>query len=102
MTLVLPLTMFYINPMNQIDFKPSGICARKITIILDDKNRVTDLGFVGGCDGNHKGLTALIKGMTADEAIERLSGIRCGFRKTSCPDQVAVALKNAKIQIEGK
>lgn len=63
--------------------------------MLDDDNKVRDLSFVGGCDGNHKGLRALIKGMTADEAIERLSGITCGFRPTSCPDQVAVALKQA-------
>ena len=81
--------------MRQIEFTPRGICARSITIMLDDDNKVQDLSFVGGCDGNHKGLRALIKGMTADEAIERLSGITCGFRPTSCPDQVAVALKQA-------
>lgn len=81
--------------MRTIEFKPSGICAGHITIVLDDQERVQDLSFVGGCDGNHKGLTALIKGMTADEAISRLSGIRCGYKQTSCPDQVAVALKQA-------
>jgi len=82
--------------MKEIDFKPSGVCARNIRIVLDDEDRVQDLQFVGGCDGNHKGLNALIRGMKADEAIERLSGIRCGFRSTSCPDQVAVALKQAR------
>lgn len=81
--------------MRQIDFTPSGICARKISIVLDDQNRIQDLSFVGGCDGNHKGLTALIKGMPAEEAVERLSGITCGFKKSSCPDQVAVALRQA-------
>ncbi|MCQ2412153.1 MAG: TIGR03905 family TSCPD domain-containing protein [Sphaerochaetaceae bacterium] len=81
--------------MREINFTPSGICARHITIVLDDNNVVQDLAFMGGCDGNHKGLTALIKGMTADEAIQRLSGICCGPRRTSCPDQVAVALKEA-------
>ena len=81
--------------MRTIEFKPSGICAGHITIILDDEERVQDLSFVGGCDGNHKGLRALIKGMKADEAIERLSGITCGYKKTSCPDQVAVALRQA-------
>ena len=60
--------------MRTIEFKPSGICAGHITIVLDDEERVQDLSFIGGCDGNHKGLTALIKGMTADEAIARLSG----------------------------
>lgn len=79
--------------MRTIEFEPKGICARKITVVLDDQDRVQDLSFVGGCDGNHKGLTALMKGMTASEVIERLSGIKCGFKQTSCPDQVAVALK---------
>ena len=81
--------------MRTIEFEPNGICARHITVVLDDNGRVMDLSFVGGCDGNHKGLTALVKGMTAEEVISRLSGIRCGFRQTSCPDQVAVALKQA-------
>ena len=79
--------------MRTIEFEPKGICARRITVVLDDQDRVQDLSFVGGCDGNHKGLTALMKGMTASEVIERLSGIKCGFKQTSCPDQVAVALK---------
>lgn len=79
--------------MKTIEFTPSGICARHITIILDDDNRVQDLSFVGGCDGNHKGLAALIKGMTAEEAEKRLAGITCGFKRTSCPDQVSVALR---------
>ncbi|MBO4718099.1 MAG: TIGR03905 family TSCPD domain-containing protein [Spirochaetales bacterium] len=79
--------------MRTIEFEPKGICARKITVVLDDQDRVQDLSFVGGCDGNHKGLTALMKGMTASEVIDRLSGIKCGFKQTSCPDQVAVALK---------
>ena len=61
------------------------------------ENRVQELRFVGGCDGNHKGLNALVKGMKAEEAIERLSGITCGFRPTSCPDQVAVALRQANL-----
>ena len=81
--------------MNTIEFTPSGICARHITIILDDENRVQDLSFVGGCDGNHKGLNALVKGMTAEEAEKRLAGITCGFKRTSCPDQVSVALAKA-------
>ena len=83
--------------MKEIDFTPRGICARNIKITLDDENRVQELRFVGGCDGNHKGLNALMKGMKAEEAIERLSGITCGFRPTSCPDQVAVALRQANL-----
>ena len=83
--------------MKEIDFTPRGICARNIKITMDDENRVQELRFVGGCDGNHKGLNALVKGMKAEEAIERLSGITCGFRPTSCPDQVAVALRQANL-----
>ena len=79
--------------MKKIEFTPSGICARQITIILDDDNRVQNLSFAGGCDGNHKGLAALIKGMPAEEAAKRLEGITCGFKRTSCPDQVSVALR---------
>lgn len=79
--------------MKKIDFTPSGICARHITVTLDDNDIVQSAEFVGGCDGNHKGLNALIKGMKASEAIQRLEGIRCGFRSTSCPDQLAQALK---------
>ena len=81
--------------MRTIEFEPKGICAKQITVVLDDQDRVQDLSFVGGCDGNHKGLTALVKGMKADEVIDRLSGIRCGFKQSSCPDQVAVALRQA-------
>ena len=81
--------------MRTIEFEPKGICARHITIVLDDQDRVQDLSFVGGCDGNHKGLTALVRGMKAQEAIDRLSGIKCGFKQSSCPDQVAVALRQA-------
>ena len=81
--------------MRTIEFEPKGICARQITIVLDDQDRVQDLSFVGGCDGNHKGLTALVRGMKAQEAMERLSGIKCGFKQSSCPDQVAVALRQA-------
>ena len=81
--------------MRTIEFEPKGICARHITIVLDDQDRVQDLSFVGGCDGNHKGLTALVRGMNAQEAMDRLSGIKCGFKQSSCPDQVAVALRQA-------
>ena len=81
--------------MRTIEYEPKGICARQITIVLDDQDKVQDLSFVGGCDGNHKGLTALVKGLTATEVMDRLSGIRCGFKQSSCPDQVAEALKKA-------
>ncbi|MBR6308364.1 MAG: TIGR03905 family TSCPD domain-containing protein [Lachnospiraceae bacterium] len=73
-------------------FKPTGICAIGIDFeVVDD--RVYDVRFTGGCDGNHKGLAALIEGMPVQEAIDRLSGITCGPRSTSCPDQLARALQ---------
>ncbi len=76
-------------------YKPIGICASDIDFEVEN-NVVKNVAFTGGCNGNHKGLNALIQGMSVDEAIERLSGITCGFRNTSCPDQLACALKAYK------
>ncbi len=76
-------------------YTPKGICAVDIDFEVED-GKVKNVKFTGGCDGNHKGLNALIKGMDIDEAIERLSGITCGPRPTSCPDQLAQALKDYK------
>ncbi len=78
-------------------YTPKGICAVDINFEVED-NIVKSVVFTGGCDGNHKGLNALVKGMSVDEAIERLSGITCGPRSTSCPDQFAQALKAYKAQ----
>ena len=77
-------------------FTPRGICAREIMVDVDEQGVIRDLQIVGGCDGNHKGLAALVKGMKAQEAVERLKGISCGPRPTSCPDQLAQALKSAQ------
>lgn len=74
-------------------YKPSGICARMIEYTLDDNNTILDVQFTGGCHGNTQGLSALVKGMKADEVIECLEGINCGGKGTSCPDQLAKALK---------
>lgn len=76
-------------------YRPSGTCSRKIEIELEG-DRIREVRFEGGCSGNLKGLGALTAGMTVDEVIERLSGIRCGFKKTSCPDQLASALRAYK------
>ena len=73
-------------------YVPKGICAVGIDFEVVD-GKVENVVFTGGCDGNHKGLNALIKGMKVEEAIERLSGITCGPRATSCPDQLAKALE---------
>ncbi|MDD2231295.1 MAG: TIGR03905 family TSCPD domain-containing protein [Sphaerochaetaceae bacterium] len=79
--------------MRTIVYKPHGICAFEIMIDIDDDDTVQAVRFAGGCDGNHKGLDALCRGMKADEVVKRLEGIKCGYKSTSCPDQLAKALK---------
>lgn len=74
-------------------FRPRGICAQEMTVELDDQGIIRDLKILGGCDGNHKGISALVRGMKAQEAVERLKGISCGPRSTSCPDQLALGLE---------
>ena len=81
--------------MEHIDYKTQGVCARSIEIDVEN-NVIQNVRFIGGCSGNTQGVAALVKGMSVDEAIERLSGIKCGFKATSCPDQLAKALKEAK------
>lgn len=77
-------------------YKAHGTCAHQIDIELNDDNTIADAKFYGGCDGNHKGIVALIKGQKIDDVIDRLQGIKCGFKKTSCPDQLAQALIEIK------
>lgn len=79
--------------MEQFIYKTKGVCSREIEIQLEG-NIIKEAKFVGGCSGNTQGISALVKGMTVDEAISRLEGIRCGFKSTSCPDQLATALKS--------
>ena len=78
--------------MEKIIYSPKGVCSRQIEVEIDE-DTIVSCKFVGGCSGNTQGLCALIKGMKVQEAISRLEGIRCGFRPTSCPDQLACALK---------
>jgi len=74
------------------EVRPSGVCARLITFdVVDDK--VTNVMFFGGCPGNAKGISALVEGRNVDEIISLLDGIQCGRKPTSCPDQLAQALK---------
>ena len=75
-------------------FKPHGVCARGISFDIED-NIVKNIKFSGGCSGNTQGVAKLAEGMTAEEIISRLSGIRCGFKGTSCPDQLAKAVAEA-------
>ncbi len=71
-----------------------GVCSRQITVELDG-DIIKEVTFLGGCNGNTQGVAALVEGMNAFEAIEKLKGIRCGGRATSCPDQLAIALEQA-------
>lgn len=75
-----------------ITYKPHGVCSRKMTIDVED-GIVKSLEVVGGCSGNLQGITHLVEGMKVEDVITRLEGIRCGFKSTSCPDQLAQALK---------
>lgn len=78
-----------------LTYKTSGTCSRKIFLEIED-DILQDVRFEGGCNGNLKGISSLVQGMQIDDIIEKLSGIRCGFRSTSCPDQLARALKAYK------
>jgi uncharacterized protein (TIGR03905 family) len=80
--------------MTEFQFTPRGVCSRKIELVLDG-DLIKEVRFQGGCAGNTAGVAALVKGMRAEEAISRLAGIRCGFKPTSCPDQLARALTAA-------
>ena len=75
-------------------YKTKGVCASAVSFDLVD-GKITGAKFTGGCSGNTQGVCALVEGMDAKEAIKRLSGIRCGFKPTSCPDQLAKALQEA-------
>ena len=76
-------------------YKPQGVCSREIHLEVEG-DIVKSVQFVGGCSGNTQGVAALVQGMNVDEAIRRLEGIKCGPKSTSCPDQLAQALKAAK------
>lgn len=76
-------------------YYPSGVCTQMMNIDLDGRT-IKDIQFIGGCSGNTSGIASLLRGMDIDFAIERLEGIKCGFKDTSCPDQLAKALRQYK------
>ena len=76
------------------EYKTKGTCSQKIFFDIED-NKVKNVQFIGGCNGNLKGICQLLTGMKAEDAIARLDGTLCGFRSTSCPDQIAKNLKKA-------
>lgn len=78
----------------QYEYKTKGTCSRSILFDIED-GKVKNISFLGGCHGNLQGISALAEGADAQELIKKLSGIRCGMKPTSCPDQLAQALKEA-------
>ena len=78
--------------MDKIVITPKGVCSSKI-IIEVEKDMILDVTFTGGCPGNTVGVANLLKGMKIDDAISRLEGIKCGFKNTSCPNELAKGLK---------
>ena len=79
----------------QYTYKTKGTCSQMISFEIED-GKVKNVQFFGGCNGNLKGIAALVEGMDAQEVISRVEGIKCGMKATSCPDQLAQALKAAK------
>ena len=76
----------------KITYKPRGVCSRLMEIEIED-GKIASVQVTGGCNGNLKGISRLLVGMEVDEAIRRMEGIRCGFKSTSCPDQLSIALR---------
>ena len=79
------------------EYKTKGTCSQMIFFDVKD-NKLTDVKFMGGCNGNLKGIAKLVEGMDIDDVIARVEGVTCGMKKTSCPDQLAQALKAYKEQ----
>lgn len=79
----------------KIERKNSGTCSRSVCFDINEEHIVTNVSFLGGCNGNLKGIASLCEGQKAEDIINRCKGIRCGFKSTSCPDQLAIALEEA-------
>ncbi len=79
-------------------YRPKGVCSQQMDIEVDG-GKLVSLRVLGGCSGNLQGISKLVEGMEIDEVISRLEGINCGFKKTSCPDQLAKALREYKEQL---
>lgn len=78
----------------QYEYKTKGTCSQRILFEIQD-GKVHNVQFIGGCNGNLQGISKLVEGMSVDSVIERIEGIHCGFKPTSCPDQLAKALREA-------
>ena len=84
--------------MTTYTYRPKGVCSQQMNITVED-GKIRDLEVIGGCDGNLKGIAKLVAGMPVDKVISLLEGIRCGYKSTSCPDQLAKALKQMKAEM---
>jgi uncharacterized protein (TIGR03905 family) len=82
--------------MKHVVYHTTGTCSQQIDLDIDDEGRVQNVQFIGGCNGNLQGIARLVNGMKVEEVKERLGGIRCGYKNTSCPDQLARALEQAE------
>lgn len=80
--------------MPHITYTTKGTCAKKIEIEIGEDNIIQEVKFLGGCSGNTSGISSLVKGMKVEDIIKKLDGIKCGFKDTSCPDQLSKALKD--------
>ena len=81
-----------------MEYTPHGVCSQHIHVEVDDNGTIHNVEFIGGCSGNTQGVARLVEGMNIQDAISRMEGIRCGFKTTSCPDQLAQALKQIQAQ----
>ncbi|MBR5655504.1 MAG: TIGR03905 family TSCPD domain-containing protein [Prevotella sp.] len=82
--------------VKHIQYETSGTCSRLIDVTADENNIIQQVFFLGGCNGNLQGISSLIRGQHIDDVISKIEGIRCGSKDTSCPDQLAKALKQLK------
>ena len=82
--------------MKKFSYKPRGVCSREIIVEVDDNDIIQNVKFIGGCNGNTSGISRLVSGMKVDDVIEKLQNVDCNGRGTSCPDQLAQALKLTK------
>jgi len=78
--------------MKSISYKTTGTCSELINLTVDDNDCISEVSFVGGCNGNLQGICSLIRGMNVNDVKERLNGIRCGYKSTICPDQLCRAI----------
>lgn len=79
--------------MKTLSYQTQGTCSKLINVAINDDGLVADVQFIGGCAGNTMGISQLVRGMKPEDVIKRLEGVRCGFKPTSCPDQLAKALR---------